>query len=204
MRKAMGDHNTLVERLRDEIARPDTSGAPYVNDADLLAECLGEIDRLTAELAVAREALAKWMMQHGYATGHGDTSADLVNELDWQHKEKINSLTAEHDAWKKLADDLFFADEAEGTVMKVKGIRCVVYGCENRTGQGRFVGTMCAPCVTAIATGKAEHGTSWIFTQQAELAAARKANKLALHTGLMQEAAIVELRAALAAREPQL
>jgi hypothetical protein len=41
---------TLIERLEHEIAHPDTSGAPYVNDPDLLAECLAEIKRLTNEV----------------------------------------------------------------------------------------------------------------------------------------------------------
>ena len=32
------------------------------------------------------EALANWMIANSYATGHGDTVADLIRELDWQHK----------------------------------------------------------------------------------------------------------------------
>lgn len=35
-----------------------------------------------------REKVARWMMKRGYATGHGDTLEDLLNELDWQLKEK--------------------------------------------------------------------------------------------------------------------
>src|SRR5208337_3346727 len=34
--------------------------------------------------ARGREKLAQWMMQHSFATGHGDTLADLLKELDWQ------------------------------------------------------------------------------------------------------------------------
>ena len=31
-----------------------------------------------------KEKLAQWMIKKGYATGHGDTIEDLLNELDWQ------------------------------------------------------------------------------------------------------------------------
>ena len=43
-----------------------------------------------AELVAAaeREKVAQWMMQRGYATGHGDTTEDLLAELDWQIKER--------------------------------------------------------------------------------------------------------------------
>ncbi len=33
---------------------------------------------------MSKEILAQWMIQHGYATGHGDTMEDLLAELDWQ------------------------------------------------------------------------------------------------------------------------
>lgn len=37
-----------------------------------------------------KEILAQWMMQRGYATGHGDTMEDLLVELDWQIAENWN------------------------------------------------------------------------------------------------------------------
>ena len=39
-----------------------------------------------AELVAAaeREKVAAWMMQRGYATGHGDSIEDLLQELDRQ------------------------------------------------------------------------------------------------------------------------
>jgi len=40
-----------------------------------------------------REKVARWMIQHSYATGHGDTTEDLLKELEWQIKERI-------DAWE--------------------------------------------------------------------------------------------------------
>ena len=35
-----------------------------------------------------REKVAKWMVERGYATGHGDTIEDLLKELDWQAAER--------------------------------------------------------------------------------------------------------------------
>ena len=31
-----------------------------------------------------REVVAAWMIEHGFATGHGDTLAGLLSELAWQ------------------------------------------------------------------------------------------------------------------------
>jgi hypothetical protein len=46
--------------------------------------------RFAELVAVAeREKVAQWMMQQGYATGHGDTTEELLTELDWQIKERL-------------------------------------------------------------------------------------------------------------------
>ena len=39
------------------------------------------------------EKLAQWMIQRGYATGHGDSVEDLLQELDWQIAEKKGPVT---------------------------------------------------------------------------------------------------------------
>ncbi len=46
------------------------------------------IERFAA-LACAdeRNKLAAWMQAKGYATGHGDTTEDLLKELEWQVRE---------------------------------------------------------------------------------------------------------------------
>ena len=31
-----------------------------------------------------KEKVTQWMIQQGYATGHGDTVEDLLKELEWQ------------------------------------------------------------------------------------------------------------------------
>lgn len=48
----------------------------HQNDEDLLVALL---DEHAAE--VIRETLAAWMIHNGYATGHGDTIEDLMEEL---------------------------------------------------------------------------------------------------------------------------
>lgn len=59
---------------------------------------------LERELAAAnerartdREALANLMLRHALATGHGDTIADLLRELDWQlaERDRDSALTAQ-------------------------------------------------------------------------------------------------------------
>lgn len=59
--------------------------------------------------AAEREKVAQWMMQRGYATGHGDTIEDLLAELDWQIAENwnramINGMKTEREACAKVCD----------------------------------------------------------------------------------------------------
>jgi hypothetical protein len=60
------------------------------------------IQRFAALVAAAeRNKLAAWMMQRGYATGHGDTTEDLLQELEWQVAER------EREACAKVCEELF-------------------------------------------------------------------------------------------------
>ena len=67
------------------------------------------IERFANLVAAAeREKVAQWMMQRGYATGHGDTIEDLLAELDWQIAENwnramINGMKTEREACAKVA-----------------------------------------------------------------------------------------------------
>lgn len=59
---------------------------------------------------MSKEILAQWMIQHGYATGHGDTMEDLLAELDWQIAENwnramINGVETEREACAKVCED---------------------------------------------------------------------------------------------------
>jgi hypothetical protein len=52
-------------------------------------------ERFAALVAAAeREKVAAWMMQQGYATGHGDTVEDLLKELEWQILEREREACA--------------------------------------------------------------------------------------------------------------
>jgi hypothetical protein len=39
-----------------------------------------------------RESFARWMIEHGFSTGHGDSIEDLFRELSWQIKEMRDQL----------------------------------------------------------------------------------------------------------------
>lgn len=44
------------------------------------------------DAAVARNKLAAWMMQRGYATGHGDTMEQLLEELGLEIEDRIDAI----------------------------------------------------------------------------------------------------------------
>jgi F0F1-type ATP synthase alpha subunit len=67
-------------------------------------------DDLGRMLAAEREKVAAWMMRQGYATGHGDTVEDLLQELDWQVREQ------EREACAKVCDEKVNAEYATGKV----------------------------------------------------------------------------------------
>ena len=70
--------------------------------------------------AVGREKVAAWMMQHGYATGHGESVDDLLAELDWQIDEKIS---IEREACAKVLEAKSNAPDiqAYATAIRVRG-----------------------------------------------------------------------------------
>ena len=57
--------------------------------------------------AAERNKLAAWMMAQGYATGHGDTTEDLLKELDWQVRESEREALAKffEDHWRERWTD---------------------------------------------------------------------------------------------------
>jgi hypothetical protein len=55
----------------------------------------GQLEAFAALVAAAeREKVAAWMMARGYATGHGDTIEELLQELDWQIREQEREACA--------------------------------------------------------------------------------------------------------------
>jgi hypothetical protein len=53
-------------------------------------EARANAERAVGNASPERERLAKWMIQHGFATGHGDTFEDLLDAMTWQVAEKRN------------------------------------------------------------------------------------------------------------------
>jgi hypothetical protein len=67
-------------------------------DDDRLVQMLMPFAALVA--ATEREKVAAWMIARGYATGHGDSVEDLLQELDWQIREQ------EREACSKVCEGL--------------------------------------------------------------------------------------------------
>lgn len=66
---------------------------------------MSETAKLCAKAADAlgeRQEVAVWMIERGYATGHGDTVGDMLGELVWQVRAEQKTL---------LTDVLAFIDE---------------------------------------------------------------------------------------------
>ena len=75
---------------------------------------LGSVTRFAALVAAAeRNKLAAWMMSQGYATGHGDTTEDLLREFEWQIVER------EREACAKVCDVLAVHPEYASDITKV-------------------------------------------------------------------------------------
>ena len=52
-----------------------------------------------------KETVANWMMAHGFATGHGDSVADMLIELAWQIDERVaRAIDAERVAFANLCN----------------------------------------------------------------------------------------------------
>lgn len=68
------------------------------------------LERFAALVAAAeRNKVAQWMIDHSFATGHGDTTEDLLEELDWQITESwskvvMASVKAEREACARMAE----------------------------------------------------------------------------------------------------
>jgi len=86
---------------RDDIIRMAREAEFKESEIALMGDNFIRFAALVA--AHEREKVARWMNEHGYATGHGDTIEDLLKELDWQIAENwtramINGVTSEREA----------------------------------------------------------------------------------------------------------
>ena len=71
-----------------------------------------------------KEILAHWMIRHEYATGHGDTIEDLLEELKWQIAERCErAIAAEREACAKLCEKHKYVNGAKGLaeVIRARG-----------------------------------------------------------------------------------
>jgi hypothetical protein len=76
-----------------------------------------QVQRFATLVAAAeRNKLAAWMIERGYATGHGDTVEDLLKELEWQIEERIRN---EREACAKVCDVLAVHPEYASDITKV-------------------------------------------------------------------------------------
>ena len=80
---------------REEIIRMAREAGFEVYETDVWITdgwWLEELERFAALVADAeRNKLADWMIERGYATGHGDSIEKLLEELEWQIEERIKN-----------------------------------------------------------------------------------------------------------------
>ena len=99
---------------REQIIRMAREAGFTEGDISLFPDLIAHFAFLVA--AVERNKLAAWMIERGYATGHGDTTEDLLKELDWQIDERI---AAEREACAKVCDVLAVHPEYASDITKV-------------------------------------------------------------------------------------
>jgi hypothetical protein len=79
------------------------------------------LERFAALVAAhEREKVAKWMVERGYATGHGDTIEDLLTEIDWQaaerEREECAKVCEDSDTW-----DLYDPNGFAANLIRARG-----------------------------------------------------------------------------------
>jgi hypothetical protein len=57
--------------------------------------CSDVLALIETEIATEREKVAQWMIERGFATGHGDSIEDLLKELEWQVAERERTAVIE-------------------------------------------------------------------------------------------------------------
>ena len=80
---------------REEIIKLARQAGAIFGNMEEAAAVAPIFERFAALVAAAeREKVAAWMMERGYATGHGDTIEDLLHELEWQIREQEREACA--------------------------------------------------------------------------------------------------------------
>ena len=100
----------MAREACDQAPREDWNSTAWVFGDETL-------ERFATLVAAAeRNKLAAWMIERGYATGHGDTVEDLLKELEWQIDERIRN---EREACAKVCDVLAVHPEYASDITKV-------------------------------------------------------------------------------------
>jgi hypothetical protein len=89
-----------IVRMAREVWLCDEDGRD--SDSIVITSYLERFANLVA--AAEREKIVERMFKRSYATGHGDTTEDLLQELEWQVREN------EREACAKLLDEMAAAD----------------------------------------------------------------------------------------------
>ena len=96
---------------REEIISMAREAGFTEGDISLFPDLIAHFAALVA--AAERNKLAAWMIERGYATGHGDTVEDLLKELEWQIAER------EREECAKVCDVLAVHPEYASDITKV-------------------------------------------------------------------------------------
>ncbi len=99
---------------REEIIRMAREAGFTEGDISLFPDLIAHFAVLVA--AAERNKLADWMIERGYATGHGDSTEGLLKELEWQIEERIKN---EREACAKVCDVLAVHPEYASDITKV-------------------------------------------------------------------------------------
>ena len=89
----------IIRMARGAVRLPE----PQTPQEEAIVRALAPIFERFAFLVAAAERnnLAAWMIERGYATGHGDSTEDLLKELEWQIAEREReacAMEAEYEA----------------------------------------------------------------------------------------------------------
>ena len=93
---------------REEIIRTAREAGFTEGDISLFPDLIAHFAALVAD--AEREKLAAWMIERGYATGHGDSTEDLLKELEWQIAEREREECAKVCEILGAEDDSFYAE----------------------------------------------------------------------------------------------
>ena len=91
---------------REDIIKLAREAGFTEGDISLFPDLIAHFAALVAD--AKREKLAAWMIERGYATGHGDTVEDLLKELEWQIAERIRN---ERFACAKVCEDAISSNQ---------------------------------------------------------------------------------------------